>query len=132
MLPILKIILAEPTAWTVDVNYLWGLIVILILVVSGGLALMSKLKVQTTETLKELGDSQDKLLKTRNVEIADCEKENEELKRDVARVTGEYKTVVAILIDGLAKHWAGKEEMETEMENLKEENRKLKRRLEER
>jgi hypothetical protein len=135
MLTSLIFILAEEAAKPADklpfdLNYVWGLLGILILAICAGLIVMSKTREEVQITEGKRADANEKLVKTRDVELSDCQKDLVECQKDLERLKLEYKTVVGIKIEELVKHWNNKIEFEARFENVENENRKLLRRLE--
>lgn len=87
-----------------------------------------------TETKR--ADANEKLVKTRDIQIADLEKQLEEKTEQCAEKTEdfdsiavEYKTLAGINIKALLEFWAERDRLLAENADLKEDNRIYKRRI---
>lgn len=117
-------------SWWTGINAVWGALGILILVAFAILILLAKGKTEVQETNKQRADASDSLVKVRNTQLADAQKEKAVLSEELEDVTAELRTVTAIKIDELFKFWSDKEAKEAHWANVETENRVLHKRLE--
>lgn len=106
-----------------------GLLAFLSLVIISVVYLFSAKRKETHQAQKERADASEELLGTRDRQLNDCKAMCEECRDELEQTTGELRTVVSIKIEELISFWQEKEEIELENDTLRDQVRRLEKRL---
>lgn len=130
------ILFADDLSWWSSLDTIWKILGILFIIAVALIILLSKGRVEVQEIETKRADASDKLVKVRDLQIADLTKEkgdlteqNEKLDEELEEVTGEYRAVLGIKISELMEFWAEKENIQAQIVMQNREIRILRRAL---
>jgi len=101
------------------VAHIWWVVLLLFLAVAGIITLLVTRQGKVEATQEKRAIAAEGLVKTRDAEKAQLEKELAKAQENCNEVEAEWKTLVGVDIDKLMKFWAEKERIEGEIEFLK-------------
>jgi hypothetical protein len=116
--------------WSLVFNIGMGIFGFVCLVGAAVIVLLSKRKEDIHATETKRADSNEKLIKTRDQEILDLDKEKERVEKELESVTAEYRTLIGIDLKVLFDFWARYEEHLAHVAELERQIRVLNKRLE--
>jgi hypothetical protein len=121
----IAVLLLQETSWWQGVNIVWALLGIAILVGMALIILLSKRRedVQLIETKR--ADANEKMVKTREAEIADLTKRCEKAEEELEDTTAELRAVIGIKVKDLIEWWAIMEAREAHFRSVERDNRIL-------
>lgn len=112
-----------------EINALWVLLGIVVIVAMATIVLLSKRKEETLSIETKRADASTNLVRIRDTEIDDLKKQICELESELADIKSEYKTLVGINIKVLMDYWQVREDEMAETGRLLQQLRVLKRRI---
>lgn len=114
---------------TEEVKTLFSFTNILIAVFGFLVVVITAVLVGTSKRRDSLDNTNEKLLKARDTEVADCEKKCGKCKEELEDVTAEYRAITSLNLKELFAYWQIRESEMAKTQTLESENRILRMRL---